>query len=245
VKSWEEPVTASITTNNSELSGRFRRPLALVEIALVAIVFLGVKSGAQWLGLSFSGSIGVVGAVIAATIILRLNGASWREFGLRAPTRLWSWVKLPLLVIGAMAATVLLAVIGIPALLGDILGTQQGGHAFDFLVGNLPALLLVLVFVAWGAAAFGEEMLFRGWLFNRLETLFGGSRLALAAALLGQAVIFGFGHGSQGTLGIIITGSIGLIMGLVYLIGGRWLLPTIIAHGMIDTISLVQTYAGE
>jgi membrane protease YdiL (CAAX protease family) len=238
-------VAASITKNSSELSGRFRRPLALVQIALVAIVFLGVKSGAQWLGLAFSGSFGVVGAVIAATIMLRLDGASWRELGLRAPTRLWSWVKLPLLVVGAMAATVLLAVIGIPALLGNLLETTQGGHAFDFLVGNLPALLLVLVFVAWGAAAFGEEMLFRGWLLNRLETLFGGTRLALVAALFGQAVIFGFGHSSQGALGIIITGSIGLIMGLVYLIGGRWLLPTIIAHGMIDTISLVQTYAGE
>ncbi|WP_174754922.1 CPBP family glutamic-type intramembrane protease [Arenimonas daejeonensis] len=43
--------------------------------------------------------------------------------------------------------------------------------------------------------------------------------------------------------GIVVTGCIGLVFGLLYL-RLRSLWPLVIAHGLVDTIGLVALYAG-
>jgi membrane protease YdiL (CAAX protease family) len=64
-------------------------------------------------------------------------------------------------------------------------------------------------------------------------------------AIIAQAIMFGLGHSYQGLYGIVLTGAIGLVMGITYWLGGRWLLPVILAHGLVDTISITQVYLGE
>lgn len=216
---------------------------AAIEIGLAIATFVGVRAFVTALGIGFGGPIAVVCTLILVTLLLRRDGSNWRALGMRLPAGLGQWTMLPFLIIAAMAATFVLAVFLLPALTGVIPAGQAGTEAFAFLRGDIVVFLAFMLFVAWGTAAFGEEMLFRGFLLDRMETFFGGGRLALAAALLGQAVLFGLGHGYQGWYGIVLTGTIGLAMGLVYLAGRRWLLPVILAHGLIDTISLSQIYA--
>ena len=92
--------------------------------------------------------------------------------------------------------------------------------------GNLEFTLYQLGGVAIGAG-FGEEFLFRGFLFQRVAMMFGGSKLAWSIACVIQAAAFGLLHAYQGPLGIVLTASIGLINGLVFLAAGRNLWVTI------------------
>jgi membrane protease YdiL (CAAX protease family) len=78
-----------------------------------------------------------------------------------------------------------------------------------------------------------EEVVFRGFLLGRLRVL-SGSR---ALAVLISAVLFAAGHGYQGTLGLVQTFAVGLVLGALAIARGSiW--PTIVAHVSIDTFGL-------
>ena len=128
----------------------------------------------------------------------------------------------------------------------DYLGiAQPADDAFGYLKGSPIALVATLVFLAWGTAAFGEEIIARGFVLNRLSDALGGSGIATLIALFLHAILFGLGHFSYGLRGVISAGVIAVIFGTTYLISGRSLWAVIPAHGIIDTISLVQTYQGD
>jgi len=52
----------------------------------------------------------------------------------------------------------------------------------------------VVFFLVWVQAAFGEELVFRGFLLTRLELVLAGGLSATAMALVGQALLFGVPH---------------------------------------------------
>jgi membrane protease YdiL (CAAX protease family) len=94
----------------------------------------------------------------------------------------------------------------------------------------------------WTIVAFGEEMVFRGYLMNRIADLVGRSRTGWASALIGSSLIFGLAHGYQGLAGIISTAEVGLLLGILYLISKRNLWINIVCHGAFDSISLIAMY---
>jgi membrane protease YdiL (CAAX protease family) len=49
--------------------------------------------------------------------------------------------------------------------------------------------------------AFGEEMVYRGFILGRLMYAFGGNRLGKSAALILQTVLFALGHTYPGPRG--------------------------------------------
>ena len=76
----------------------------------------------------------------------------------------------------------------------------------------------------------------------RLAMLFGGSRGAWIGACLLQGALFGAAHAYQNPLGIVITGTLGILMGLLVLASGRNLWPVIIGHGLFDASRFVLFY---
>ena len=87
--------------------------------------------------------------------------------------------------------------------------------------------------------------MFRGYLMNRIIDLQGKeTRIAWVIALVGSAVIFGLVHSQQGPGGIFKIGVIGVVFGLSYLAVGRNLWPLILAHGIIDSMDMVQHFFG-
>jgi uncharacterized protein len=177
----------------------------------------------------------------AATLFLRFSGSSWRAVGLRAPSGNW---RTALLVIGGyLAVGVAFAIVG--ALILPALGlSPRTTDTFAGLTGNTGLYLYLLIVVAWGSAAFGEELVFRGFLQSTLELAFGPSRASAALAVLAQAIVFGALHLYQGAGGAVLAGTTGLIIGLVYLAGGRNLWACILLHGLIDTVSISAIYFG-
>jgi hypothetical protein len=113
----------------------------------------------------------------------------------------------------------------------------------DLVTESPQALALWVVGVAWFAAGFGEEVLYRGFLTDRLERL-GGLQGRVWPVLLAQAFLFGLPHAYQGASGMAVTGAVGLLLGWVRLQQRGNLWASILAHAAVDTISMSLAYAG-
>ncbi len=216
----------------------------LLELSLVIAIFFVVRALANELDLRAAGSLGVLSSVATATMLMSVRGRSWRDFGLTMPMGMKGWgftVLMGIVVMLATGAIVMFVVMPISMRLLGGPGPDVSGH-FLWLKESLPVFLVYLFGVVWISAAIGEELFVRGWMMNKVAVLFGYGFLGWTLALFGQAFFFGFAHSYQGMLGMIATGSIGFIFGVFYLINQRRLIPLIIAHGLIDTISLTQLY---
>ena len=208
------------------------------QILIVTAVFLSAFFALPALGLPMPGPAAVVLACAAAVLCLRGSGEGWPALGLsRQPLPRTLLLAVGCAVLGYLAAVV--AVLVTTGLLGWPPARSGGLGAIQ---GNLP-LLLGMLAIAWTSAAFGEELLFRGFLQGRLQAMWGGGKRAGLLAALVQSLAFGLAHAYQGPTGIVLTGCIGLVFGLLYL-RLRSLWPLVIAHGLIDTLSLVALYAG-
>ena len=98
--------------------------------------------------------------------------------------------------------------------------------------------------IVWVFAAFGEEIAYRGYLITRAADLGRGSTAAYWVAMILVAVLFGYGHYYKGPAGIIDSGIAGLILGAAYMLAGRNLWASILAHGFINTFGVIVLYFG-
>ncbi len=179
------------------------------------------------------GAVFILAGLVLIWALQRRRGAGLSALGLKRPE---SWKIFALVVFATLGLTFVIGVFGVPMLEGIF------GHTDLPLV---PASSTVPLFLIWlrimATAAFGEEVVFRGFLLGRFEALFSGVPFAAGLAVVAQAVLFGFGHYASGMVTVIIAGLIGLVFGAAYLRGGRNLWPLILVHAIPDTISLLQS----
>jgi uncharacterized protein len=174
-------------------------------------------------------------------ISLRLRGLRWRDVGLARPSR-WA----PVLAAGALAGVgmELLELFVTQPLLVRLLGKMPDLSLLQGLRGNATMLLFGLL-LTWTLAAFGEEMVYRGYLMNRFAGLGNNSRTAWIVSLLLVSAVFGFGHLDQGITGQTENAINGLLLGLLYLGCGKNLWVPIIAHGITDTVDITLLFLGR
>lgn len=185
--------------------------------------------------------LGIIIPVLIASVFLWREGAAWCDLGLERPKSFARTTSFALL--GTVAG---FALFNVAVLITDKAGLPRPDVSVlqDMLVGNTGNYIQFMVLVVWGSAAIGEEMFARGFLLNRLEHTFSGLRGAWWYADVLQAVVFGLLHFYQGTTGMIATGLVGFIMALLFRFTGRNLIAPIIAHGLIDTVSITALYLG-
>ena len=196
----------------------------------------GTVLGAMLINLAYILSVG------AATLVLRSRGRGWRDIGLARPA---SWPKTILLGFG-VAVSALLASVALQVIIQVIPGVElapSDQSSFDAIGGNLPLLILYLT-AAWTIITFGEEMIFRAFLTNGLAALFPGRKAQWILALIGSSIIFGLAHFSWGLAGVLETTVLGLVFGSAYLLSGRNLWVTIIAHGLANTLGFILIFSG-
>jgi membrane protease YdiL (CAAX protease family) len=232
----EELPAAAATT--PKRSGRALIELLLILAVVQALLVLSDSIGGATL---LGGAIGWLGIMLGVVLVwwsLRSRGLGWPDIGFRRPRR-------PLLavVLGVLLAVVTLVVVGVllQVVVVPLLKEPPDSSRFAALRGNPIALALGL-FSVWTSAAFGEEILARGYLLNRLAGLFGGTRGAWIFSVILGASIFGSMHFYQGPSGMVATGLVGLVFGFVFLLNGKNLWMLVLAHGIIDTLSFVQIY---
>jgi len=171
---------------------------------------------------------------------LRLRGLRWRDLGLM---RYKNWaVTLGFGVALGLSLEAFQLFVSQPLLI-HLLGKKPDLEVFRDVRGNLSHLLVYIALV-WPLAGFGEEMVFRGYLMNRVADLFNRTRAAWIISLLAVHVGFGLAHAYQGITGVFDEGLMGILLALIYLGTGRNLTVPIIAHGLQDTIDFVLIYLG-
>lgn len=203
-------------------------------IAATALNFGKDLESSLWSALPGAGLL-----LAGCTWLIRRHGRRWRDLGLGYRR---SFSALVFETLAALAA-VYVALIVLAAITGETADRQPDLGMFRDLEGNWRLFLIALL-VVWTAAAFGEEMIFRGFLLDRAAHLLGGSRTAWPAAAVLQGILFGLSHIYQGPAGMWLTGVMGTIFGFAYLLNGRTLLPLALAHGLIDTLSLTRMFLG-
>ena len=175
-----------------------------------------------------------VGALLVL-LWVRLTGKPWREIGYVRPH---SWIGgLALgLVFGAAFKLVMKAAVM------PLFGAEPINQAYHYLAGNtamLPAAVLMML-----AAGFGEETVFRGFLFERLGKLFGSGPAAKAAIVVVTTAGFAALHyADQGVAGVEQASITGLVFGTTYALTGR-LYTLMIAHAAFDLTALAFIYLG-
>lgn len=208
--------------------------LVLVEFTIVALIF--VADAHHLIPVSKTPFLFLLG-----WISLRLRGLRWRDVGL---SRYRNWAST--LIAGAVAGVVMELIelyLSQPVLM-HITGKPPDLSDFAALRGNSKLLALGLA-LAWTLAAFGEEMVWRGYLMNRLADLGNRTRAAWLASLVLVNAAFGVAHSYQGITGIIDEGFMGLLLGILYLTCGFNLSVPIVAHGVSDSIDLVLLFVGK
>ena len=219
----------------------------VAEIALVFAVMLSVKEIADNMAITGAGSIAMWCGIIVATVLLKRRNKSWRGLGLVLPTGIREWaITVGLALLAVVLVIVFMAFILAP--ISDYFGWVTSADApdrFVFLLGKPYLFFAYLVGVVWLGAALGEELLMRGFVLNRLADFFGQSRIGWSLAILIHAIFFGLLHIYQGVPGMVGTGVVAVIFAVIYLLGKRRLMPVIIGHGIINTISLTAYYLSD
>lgn len=228
------PESASSGPESAAPNWRQSKWLVLGELVIVALIF--VADARHLIPLSKTPFL-----LLFGWLSLWLRRVSWRAVGLKL-YRTWK-TSIAL----GVAAGVLLELIELfitqPILVGW-LGKQPDLEVFRALHGSLKWTLLA-VLGAWTLAAFGEEMVYRGYLMNRVADLFNRTRRAWLISLIAVHFAFGLAHAYQGLTGIIDEGLMGLLLGIIYLRTNRNLAVPIIAHGVSDTIDLLLMFFGK
>ena len=109
--------------------------------------------------------------------------------------------------------------------------------------GNLNVVLALLPFI-WLSAALCEEIVYRGFLQQRLERIFGGGFAGNAAAVVLTSAVFAANHAVQGLSGMIQTFIVSCVLGAIFIRSRHNLLLLILIHGVWDTFSVTVMYFG-
>lgn len=172
-------------------------------------------------------------------VSLRRRNMGWHNVGLQAPR---NWRDTILLGISLGVVSQMLVILVVGPIVRQITGASQNLDMFSNMAnGNIGALFSWLM-ISWTLAAFGEELVYRGYLMNRIVDLTGSTTLGWAVSLIAVSLLFGLVHSYQGINGVFISGFSGLFQGLVYLTTRRKLWASIICHGVVDTLGFTLIY---
>ncbi|HEV2750630.1 MAG TPA: type II CAAX endopeptidase family protein [Gemmatimonadales bacterium] len=193
-------------------------------VALLAILLSGTPS------------VGRVAVPLGALLVLawaRRSGTPWNEIGYVPPK---SWI----------ASIAIGLAVGVPfkflmkAVVMPLLGANPINRTYHYLAGNraiLPAAVWAML-----VAGFGEETVFRGYLFERLGKLIAARPGAKAAILLLTSGLFALAHyPDQGLAGAEQAMCTGLVFGTIFIVTGQIWIP-MIAHAAYDLTALAMIY---
>jgi membrane protease YdiL (CAAX protease family) len=234
---------------------RLHRPdrlITLLEILLVlsptyVSMVLGYQLGGD--NISLHGNLillggpfiylGMILSLVIFWMAARPRGISWRGVGLSRPP---SWIHIGLSGVG-LSMVMIPIIVTLQELLTSVIPdvVPPDMSCFAVLHESLPNLVLNVIAI-WITAGFIEELIWRGYLINRLTDILGKTKLGLLAALFCSAVLFGIAHFYLGLSGILLTGVTGLLFGIAFLVLKRNLWPLVITHGLINTLSYVNMY---
>lgn len=171
---------------------------------------------------------------------VRFRNGRWSAIGFKRPE---SWPRIVSIALAAAALRIGLGGFVIEPVAAHFWPPIHPPALAEHITGNITVALLAFLLV-WTFAAFGEEISYRGYLTIRAADTSGGSTAAYWMATILVSVLFGYGHYYKGPTGILDSGVAGFILGSAYILAGRNLWASVLAHGFIDTFGVVAAFFG-
>jgi membrane protease YdiL (CAAX protease family) len=158
----------------------------------------------------------------------------WSDIGFVRP-KSWPRTVATGLLFGALFKLVMKAVVM------PLLGAPAVNAPYHYLAGNTAALPVIL-FAVIVVAGFGEETVYRGFLFERLGKLLGTSGRAKITIVLITTALFATAHyPDQGIPGVEQAVFTGLVFGGIYARTGQ-LFMVMVAHAAFDVVAIALIY---
>ncbi|CAM1370964.1 CAAX protease self-immunity [Tenacibaculum sediminilitoris] len=179
--------------------------------------------------------------LIVATWRMKARNVTWKELGLRKPNNVLKALGISILILIAVIISMIIFEIvkdSLPISIAPDTSSETATSKFGNLKGNWLLFLSIMPMVLLESML--EELLDRGFLMNWIERLFSSTAFATIIAVVLQAAIFGFRHSYDFSARSLTAGIIGLIMGIAYVKFGRNLWPLIIAHCLLNTMSMID-----
>ncbi len=169
-------------------------------------------------------------SAILVLVWVALSQTPWADIAF-VPPRNWALST----AIGVVSGCALKLVM--KALVMPMFGAPAINPAYHYLAGNPEAAILFVPAVIV-IAGFGEETLFRGWMFERL----GRFIRSKAVIVMITSVLFGAAHYTvQGLAGVEQAAITGLIFGSMVAVTGRiW--TAMCAHAAFDVLAVALIY---
>ena len=213
-----EPTTSPIQSTDAAEQLRGFGPVGLLALSII-----------------LAGNLLVV--PLGAALVLgwaHLSQTPWRALGFVAPR---SWTRtFAIAVIFGIAFKLVMKAIVMP-----LFGAPAVNPRYHYISGNAAALPWILYAVVVGAG-FGEETVFRGFLFERLGRLLGTGRAALVVTVSLTAGLFALAHyPDQGLPGAEQAAVTGVVFGTIFAATKQLWLP-IVAHAAFDVTAVALIY---
>lgn len=214
----------------------------LIDLMLyVSVMFLIRELYIPKVGFIANGLFNSITTLAVAMWRMKARGITWRDLGLRTPKNFLKTVGISALILATALVSIIIFEIvkdQFPFEIAPDTSSESALSKFGNLKGNWLHFFSIIVFI-WIESML-EELLDRGFLMNWLERLFSKTSVATVLAILLQALIFGFRHSYDLSARSISVGIIGLIMGIAYMYFGRNLWPLIIAHCILNSLSMIE-----
>lgn len=204
--------------------------LVLTPPFILSVTFLSFVLSA------LTGGIGYFIGIFAILLTLWATKWKWSIFGLMRNS-------FPKTILKALFFTLLIIVandVFLQPLIEKIFGFTDLS-ALEGIKGNFVNYLIFIA-IMWITAAFGEELLYRGYITKQLANIFGNSLGAWAIAIIISSVIFGFAHLYQGASGVITTGFIAVVFGAIFYRNQNNLWVGILTHGIYDVFGITLIF---
>ncbi|WP_296314425.1 CPBP family intramembrane glutamic endopeptidase [Winogradskyella sp. UBA3174] len=214
----------------------------LVDLVIyITVMFLIREIYFPNVGFIINGLFWSFSTLIIAMWRMKVRGLSWKDLGLRKPKSIKKTILVSIGILIATVASIMLFNIikdALPFITEQEVSEGSTTSKFGDLKGNWSLFFTIIPMVLIESML--EELLDRGFLMNWFEKLFSFTSFATVIAVVLQAVIFGFRHSNDLSERSITVGLIGLVMGIAYVKFGRNLWPLIIAHCILNSMSMIE-----
>lgn len=233
----------SVKTVSRDRNLNSSSPLVFVLdlIIYISVIFLIREVYFSQFNFIANGLFWSLSTLVVATILMRVRRVSWKKIGL---------YRLKICKNSLLATAFIFAFTIISILIFQMFKEQLGLHIapdtsgekatskFGDLSGNWGLFFAIIPFI-WLQSML-EEVLDRGFLINWIERALSSTWFATIIAAAVQVIIFGFRHSYDLSERSITVALIGLAMGIGYVAFGRNLWPLIIAHCLLNTMSMLD-----
>ncbi len=212
----------------TKLYNYLNKPYAVLLIMLVAPLFGFIDRN-----LTFFFGLGII------FLLLKENKFNWSRFGIGQKITRKTITK---------SITISIVLFTVFSFLIDPLLINWFGD-FDLssindIRGNLLGFMILMVIV-WVFAAFGEEILFRGYYMKGLAELFGNDNKAWIISAFITSLYFGISHAYQGITGVVSVFLWSFVISLIFNKNRNNLLLLVLIHGIEDTIGITLIYLNK